>query len=400
MKTLITFLGRSPKGENGYRKTRYQFDDGASDEVAFFGWSLARRIEPDRLIILGTDGSMWDHLFEGDLPLGDAEESRRLELVSAVENKAVTEGQLNALAPLLGKALGCEVYLDLIPYCHTEEEQTGLLQIMAEHVATGSGVHIDVTHGFRHQPMLALLSALHLRLLRDAEIDGIWYGEFDPDSGKARVHELSGLLRIADWLVAFSAFEKDGDYGVFRDLLPQEMSHDLVDAAFFERVNRIGQARSRAQSLLNKLEQHRQPDPAAELFYPELKQRLGWSSEGRFYERQRALAFQYLERGQYLEATMTGYEAFISGLVQKEGGQPDKTSDREAARDRYDSEQKSKKPRTPQYKSWDSLRRLRNSIAHGAQPRGEEVQRALSSASEMCKLLEDLFITLFPEEAQ
>jgi CRISPR-associated Csx2 family protein len=400
MKTLITFLGRSPKGENGYRKTHYQFDDGASDEVAFFGWSLARRIEPGRLIILGTSGSMWDHLFEGDLELGDAEESRRLELVSAVEDQAVTEEQLNALAPLLGKALGYEVYLDLIPYCHTEEEQTGLLQIMAEHVMTGSQVHIDVTHGFRHQPMLALLSALHLRLLRDAEIDGIWYGAFDPDSGEAKVHELSGLLRIADWLVAFSAFEKDGDYGVFRTLLPREMSDDLVDAAFFERVNRIGQARSRAQSLMTKLEHHRQPDPAAELFYPELKQRLGWSSGGRFYERQRALALQYLERGQYLEATMTGYEAFISGLVQKAGGQPDNSDDREHAREQFDSEQKTITPRTERYRAWDSLRRLRNSVIHGAQPKGEEVQRALSGASEMHKLLEKLFAKLLSEEAQ
>ena len=86
---------------------------------------------------------------------------------------------------------------------------------MAEHVGPGDRVDLDVTHGFRHLPMLAILAALHLRSVRGAEIGGIWYGAYDPDSGAAPVHDLAGLLHIADWLQALHTYDKDGDYGAF-----------------------------------------------------------------------------------------------------------------------------------------------------------------------------------------
>ena len=59
--TLLTFLGRVPKTESGYRKTSYDFGDGSrSEPVAFFGWPLQKRIAAQRLVIMGTAGSMWN----------------------------------------------------------------------------------------------------------------------------------------------------------------------------------------------------------------------------------------------------------------------------------------------------------------------------------------------------
>ena len=56
-----------PKKDNSDRPTRYDYGDGSEEPpAAFFGWSLQRRLQPDRLVILGTSGSIWDHLFEGD----------------------------------------------------------------------------------------------------------------------------------------------------------------------------------------------------------------------------------------------------------------------------------------------------------------------------------------------
>lgn len=68
---LLTFLGRVPKSECGYQATRYDFGDGLADEpVAFFGWPLQRRVRADRLVVLGTAGSMWDPLFEEGIASG------------------------------------------------------------------------------------------------------------------------------------------------------------------------------------------------------------------------------------------------------------------------------------------------------------------------------------------
>ncbi len=101
MHVLISFLGRVPKSETGYRTTRYSFDGVLDEPTAFIGWSLRRRLMPDRLVILGTAGSMWDHLFEKDTNLGTVAEDERLALQEATETKAVTESLLEPLAPLL-----------------------------------------------------------------------------------------------------------------------------------------------------------------------------------------------------------------------------------------------------------------------------------------------------------
>lgn len=395
---LITFLGRSPKDEHGYRTTRYDFGDGPlAEPLAFFGWALARRIKPHRLVILGTAGSMWDHLFEGDLDLGEALEEERTALMEAVENKSVEEKHLAPLQPALAAHLGCEVQLRLIPYCQNAQEQSELLDIMAACIEPGERVHLDVTHGFRHLPMLALLAALYLRRVRRAQIEQIWYGAYDPDTGGAPVLRLRGLLGYADWLDALARYDQSGDLGVFADLLPEAVGGLLREAAFHESVNRIGQARGclrRVAGQLAALEN----DPAARLFLPQLRERIAWAQEDKLYLRQQALARRHLQHGRYLEAVIHAYEAWITRLVQQLGGQPDDPQAREQAREQFDAAEKNISPRTSRYQAWDSLRRLRNALVHGGQPKGSEVQRALDGPQAMQQLLEQIVQTLFGEE--
>src|SRR5579884_1023138 len=180
--TLFTFLGRPSQeqaGKGGYRKTRYEFSDGdRSEEVAFLGWPLQKRLRPKRMVIMGTAGSSWDHVFEGDLDFAANAEQARETLIQAVHSGLVGRALLEPLERPLSEHIGCETRLVLIPYCRTEEEQVELLRIMAEHVAESDEVDIDVTHGFRHLPMIALLAALHLQVVRKAEVRNIWYGEF------------------------------------------------------------------------------------------------------------------------------------------------------------------------------------------------------------------------------
>lgn len=400
MKTLVTFLGRVPKNDGSYRKTRYLFDDGShAEELAFFGWALQQRVQPDRLVVFGTRGSMWDHLFEGDLQLGDAAEASRLELVEAVEHKKVEQAMLNALAPVLTDKLGCEVVLRLLPYGLAENDQVELLRRMADVVPENSTLHLDVTHAFRHLPMIGLMAALYLRELRQVTVEKIWYGAYDEDTGEAPVYDLNGLLKIADWLNALAIYEHNGDYSVFDRLLPTSIDHTLEQASFLESVNRIGQARSCLKPVIKQLE-NAFDDPALSLFSNELTQRIDWANKNNYYLRQRDLAFEYLKRGQYLQAILKGWEAFTTLLQREAGGNldPDNHKHREQVRDAFDSEERKKRPRK-RWDTFDELRRLRNAVAHGSQPKGEAVQRALSSADEMHKLLTNLFATLLPEKS-
>ena len=317
--TLITFLGRTPRGEYGYRKTRYDFGDGdLTEPVAFFGWPLARRLAPDRIVILGTAGSMWDHLFEGDFDFGDRAEDERLALAEKVDRQQVDAADLTRLEPLLAGHLGCEVRLRLIPYCRDEREQVELLGILAHNVQPGDEVELDITHGFRHLPMLGLVSALHLRKVANARIGHIWYGAYDPNTGKAPVHDLAGPLKITDWLDGLSVYQRTGDYGVFAEVIGGEIGALLAEASFLESVKRIGQARSRLREVLKRLDSAA-GDPALQLFRDELRRRIGWAEHENYYLRQRELAYEYLQRGRYLDAILTGWEAFTT-LLQREAG--------------------------------------------------------------------------------
>lgn len=392
--TLITLLGRTPKATNGYRATRYTFDDQTqTDPLAFFGWALQQRIKPQRMVILGTNGSMWDHLFEGDLKLGEQAEARRLGLVDAVEKKTVSQTQLDELAPVLGQYLDCAIELRIIPYCQNEAEQVELLRTMANHVPEGESVHLDVTHGFRHLPMLSLLAALYLRIARHARVEKIWYAAYDPDTQQALVHDLSGLLRIADGLQAMTSFDKDGDYGVFVPLLQQtglspESAQALQEAAYFENILNVGEAtgklrKAREQGLDTAILQ-----PEAELLLPAIRARLNWLDEKKQFEKQIKLARRALERKDYLRATLYAYEAVITRLCQIGNGRVEDYESREQVRKDYEARLKTQ--REQEHKKYKLLKNLRNQVAHGTRGSIGDIQKIMLDENRLNDTLTEL----------
>lgn len=384
--TLLTFLGRVPRAEKGYRKAVYRFPDGSCTQpVAFLGWPLAERSRPDRLVILGTAGSMWDHLVEGDLDFGAEAEEARLALVEPVERKAVSAAHLEPLKPLLSARLGCEVRLALIPYGRDAAEQARLLEIIAEHVASGDGVDLDVTHGFRHLPMLALLAALYLRRVRGARVGRIWYGAFDPDTGDAPVHDLSGLLDIADWLEALAVYDRCGDYGVFAALVGPA-GRWLEQAAFHERATNTTLARQALMSWACAPQPLPTDRPEARLFAAALHERLDWRRLHKRDAQEAALARRYLDEGDFLRAAIFGQEAAISGQVLTMRLRADDFDARGRARELLNAD-------NPDFKA---LGTLRNALAHGTRPAGGRAIRDLKSAPALRARLSDLFATLLP----
>ena len=87
---LITILGKAQKGGD-YREANYLLDD-QTYRISYFGLALDQHLQSDHLIILGTEGSMWDNLAQR---LGiDAD----LALLDAVEQDNVTPAILAPLA--------------------------------------------------------------------------------------------------------------------------------------------------------------------------------------------------------------------------------------------------------------------------------------------------------------
>ena len=381
--TLITFIGRSKKpdnAENGYPKTTYNIEGNIQEPSAFLGYNLNSYLKPDRIIILGTSGSMWDHLFEGDLDFEDKAVLERVELSEAVNIHQVTQSMLDDIQGVLANKLGIETHLQLIKAGTTLEEQIEVVELMACHVKKGDHVHLDITHGLRHLPMIALLAAMYLQNLRQASIEGIWYGAFELRTDDVTpVNNLLGLLKMADWLNAMSSYTNDGDYGIFSDLLGDE-GKCLKEAAFYERINNSSKAKQKLETWTMKSDIS--IDPVAKLFSDDLQQRIAWHRRSTRHDREKQLAKEYLKRNDYLRASILALEAKISEKLYIDS-LPDNLEQRDEA---------SKSLRVSS--DFKSLNSIRNALAHGVRSANEEINSLLSDEERLKTELHKLFKSL------
>lgn len=392
---LVTFLGRTSRDAGGYRTTRYRFPDGSeSESSAFLGWTLARRLRPDRLIVLGTPGSMWDFLGEqAGIAEGDGGTVELWEsLEQSVSAGRVTGNEVEALAPLVSRRVGMEARLHLIPNGFTDDEQVAVLQAMADATEGCTEVTLEVSHGFRHLPMIAVVAAVYLQAVRNVRVRELWYGFYDPDTDSGTAHDLRGLLRLFDWVHALSQFEHGGDYGVFARLLASEGREDLEgpmrEAAFFERTTRDALAKQKITTVVQGLGQKPLAGVGG-LFQSALEDRLGWAREDNPQRRQRALASRYLERRDNLRAVVYAFEAFLTRLVYQDKGNHTSHQARDEAKTAYERGNPS-----PAY---CNLRDLRNALVHVSRPSNRKVEQAVKSEEGVHGII-STFLEEFPDD--
>ena len=380
-KALITFIGRSNKTEEGYKKATYEIEGNIQEPSAFLGFNLQQHLSPNRLIVMGTNSSMWDHLFEGDIDLGNQFETQRLDLVQSVEDEEVEQSQLAELQPLLSSALGIDVQLQIIPFGAALEDQVEIVSLIANHITDDMEVHLDITHGYRSLPMIALLAATYLKEIRNANVAGIWYGVLDSTPGSlSPVHNITGLLNIADWLSAMHSYKKDGDYGVFGKLLG-DTGDRLKRAAFFERTSNPVKAK---QELTTWNKENNYPnDPAAKLFEHELSERTKWYRSTKQYEYEMHLAWEYLGRGDYLRASIFGLEAKVTEYHYMYNG-GDNHLDRQKVLDAL----------TVDSKDFKTLKYLRNTLAHGTRNPNKDITKLKSEEHLLLDKLKGIFTHL------
>jgi CRISPR-associated Csx2 family protein len=384
MTTLISFLG---KQQPGYRTATYRFDAAYTACVPFFGMALADYLHPDRLILLGTSGSMWDVFFEREGAHGD---DGLLRIIDAAASNAVTEDLLADHARRLSDKLGYPVECQLIPYARDEAEQTGILAKLADALSERERVVLDVTHAFRHLPMLALVAARYLKHVRHVEVTDIYYGalEMTPPGGETPVLRLGGMLKMLDWVDALATYEKDGDYGPFAALLKADGMEPgraalLEKAAFFERTGNPVKARQTLTSSTDSVKTHN--GPLGSLFRDELVKRLSWFRAPDRAAWEAELARAYLDRRDYLRAATFLYEAFVTRATLDTGNNPNDFDQRKQAYGaaRADS---------PDVKT---LEYLRNSLAHGVRPLNDRDARLLGAEDTLRNTLARLANHLF-----
>lgn len=385
MTTLISFLGKGQDGR-GYRFANYHFDDNDSyEKQKYFGLTLAQKLKPSKIILLGTSGSMWDVFLEEG---GEGLEEEWFELSESVKKLNVQPEQLIPFNDYLSKKLGADVQCILIPFAKTTKEQIDILSILAENLSDNDKVVLDVTHSFRHLPMLSLVASRFLKRTKNITVDQIYYGATDmTQNNQSPVLQLDGMLSMLDWVDALTTFDKDGDYGVFSELLINEgfdESHadSLKQASFYERTTNSSNAKQRLDTIFNNLENLH--SPIFELFKPQLQKRLTWFKRSNRGLREQALAKQYLERKDYVRAVIFAMEGIISNKVYHDKQDENSYDDREQARVILRKSE-----------DFDFLSKLRNALVHGLGNQNKDIRHILDKESVAHQSLNQRFKNLF-----
>lgn len=196
---LFSFLGMGP-----YQRAAYVWTDPAGaprrHTAVYATTAMAAFLQPDRVVLLATP------------------EARAL--------------HLDALRAELGGGVPHEV-ID-ITAGHSEDELWGLFATIADRVPPGEPLALDVTHGFRSLPMVALLAAGYLQAARRAHVEHVLYGAWeargDGDPPNTPVFDLTPMFALTAWAAAADRFARSGDSRDLASLLQTAARGPLADA--------------------------------------------------------------------------------------------------------------------------------------------------------------------------
>ncbi|MCC7224785.1 MAG: TIGR02221 family CRISPR-associated protein [Chitinophagales bacterium] len=170
-------------GTGGYKPTTYQFGGKQAESSPYVIKAIKELFSPDKIFVLMTK---------------EAEEKHKSDLEQV-----------------------CEFEMIPIQTGKNERELWDMFQAVAEKVPENETLIIDVTHGFRSQPMLLLAIAVYLQVMKNVKIAHILYGAYDAkdDNGVSPIFDLKPFLDLISWSFATDNFLKKGDATLLSELL-------------------------------------------------------------------------------------------------------------------------------------------------------------------------------------
>lgn len=429
MRTLIITLGSGRRRVSdgnfvGYLQARYRFPGGFVSEptqlfgLALFEWLRSGKKEaPDRLVILGTPGSIWgafcEYFLDANISIPGVDLAElTLELDEKTQANKVGSFDLGTVEQVLGAGLGLPkdaVLCRLIPVARNDEEQREILTVISESVPKEGVVDFDLTHGLRHLPLLQLMSALHLvQSKAQLSIGNLYYGALELSDRTVKpsvvpVIVLNQVKRFLEWRDGVRDFERHGDVEQLCRLLGPEGKADaklreaLLNTHFFLETNqayRAGEAAAEAERLIRTGEAPIAPE--GKLFRDSIYASVAWARDWEkriernqanrnveFARAQLDMAEMALKRRRYQRCIVLLLEAIeTSRLDSRERW--DRYNDRVSARDRLGRELADED--AGQFKL---LNHLRNQLAHTVSGHNREVANALESEENLRALLLD-----------
>jgi CRISPR-associated DxTHG motif protein len=128
-----------------------------------------------------------------------------------------------------------------IPTGRTEEELWDIFNRIVEAVPEEASLIMDVSHGFRSQPILALAVVQLLQVVKRVKVERILYGFFDPETKQADFFDLTSFLELMEWTQATRDLLEYGNGSRLRQLLKEihRQSH-LLEGPKARKLSNLG----------------------------------------------------------------------------------------------------------------------------------------------------------------
>lgn len=218
-KIFLSFLGT-----NYYEACNYQYGDRKVENVHFVQEACLKLFAQD----FGPNDELLFFLTE------------KAEAANWVQHDSDRKPSYDGLSKRLeALSLEANIRTERIPAGYSEQEIWTIFEriVQSARLESGDVLLLDITHGFRTLPMLALVLVNYLKALKKVELRGIYYGAFEAlgpaykvvqmpmAKRNAPILELSSLAQLQDWANAARAFTEHGRSEEIEELIqPQYLA--------------------------------------------------------------------------------------------------------------------------------------------------------------------------------
>ncbi len=395
--TVVSFIGTGQKvspqdKRSSYRTTTYRFTrpDGGEflQTTSLFGTALIRFLQDigtpiDRWIVLGTSASIWSELNQ-TLSHPDEVVEQYCQLDDRVIARNVDAAVLQNWQQVLNAhSSSLDIRLFLTGEALAAESQQQIARALFENIPRGNDVAFDISHGFRHQPVIATFLISLMRWTHSIQRVSFYSGVFEARQGDMTpVLELPICQKLVDATEAAAILNVTGNY----EPVARCLNRDAELAWFWENTNQLGNARTQAQQLRNRTTDY--ADVVEAQLAALLNDRLQWSIRGTFADRVQQSANTAIQRSDYFRAIILCYEAILI----RAGNILDSTADPL----NYQTRQQAERDLFSRLTGVDrelfcDLQHTRNACAHGTRSDRASVQQILRNPRDFRNLIERAF---------
>ena len=378
-RVLISFIGTGRKAEGEisqeYEEAIYQFPDGSRYKSSLITSTLYDYLKPDKIIVLGTSDSIWAELSQMSPEL-----LRKSRIYDDIweetwdDSKRVTEPTLSRWENLINNKLDVQISLNLIPKEAEDEIVEVIFKELPENI---DEVYLDITHAFRHFPLIAAFALPVLKYVKNFKRLTLIYAKL-----KARevspVYFLATPNKLLELLEAVSNTDHSGNFSKFSAIY----NTDLFSKVYLQAETNRPISRKTISNLNSLVDTGK--NVCQSIASVVIKRDVIPCLKGEYLENRMAnRAVFFAEKYQFLKAYTLIYEAIITAIIRKFYPGMSGNIDNINLRLKVSKNLKDYFPSKDNKTIFLTVRDIRNSIVHGSKPKSGQVISALQNPEEL-----------------